>query len=142
MGQGTSVMGKTDTLANRKKLMATLFRAISPQLVAATLAADLAGIAEQGGLLTELFIQVEAVAAAGESMQFDVLQNGVSILTGPFTYDAADLPDVQLDVMPLLAAPVTIAIGDVLTVARTYAAGGGPTRSARNHVVAKWEPTS
>lgn len=119
------------------KLIGFFLRGQAEQAVAASLAAaPVAGLtpATQGGKITSLYLVSSDAAAAGESMVVDVLKNGVSILTAPYTLDATKLRDTQIE-LPLAAASANILIGDRLTVTRTYAAGGTPTMTATSVVV-------
>ena len=119
------------------KLIGFFLRGQSEQAVAASLsAAAVAGVtpATQSGKITSLYLVAATAAAAGESMVFDVLKNGVSILTGTYTFNNTKSADVQIE-LPLAPASANLATGDRLTVTRTYTAGGSPTMTATSVVV-------
>lgn len=109
-------------------------RIVSKQGAAATLTEN--EILDGSGNLQELYLVAAAVAASGESLTINVLKNGVSILTAPFVYDSPDPSDtvISLPVLP----DVSFVLGDVITVARTYVAGGGPTPIGANKVVLEY----
>ena len=103
-------------------------RAVGAQLVAATLASQYLWIASFKGQVCDLTIGISALAASGESMVFDVLKNGVSILSSTYTVDSTITTKEVIDLFSrLTAAGKSFVEGDVYTVARTYTAGGGPT---------------
>lgn len=97
-------------------------QATHSQAVAATLAANFAWIATFAGILGEVYAVTAATAGAGESMVYDVLKNGVSILTSTLTVNTASGSKKQI---PLAIDPTkrSFVAGDVFTVARTYTAG-------------------
>ncbi len=114
------------------------------QVVAASLAASPIWHATFDGVIGDLFILLDAVAGAGESMTVNVLKNGVSILSGAKTLDstsanAAAAADRVSLLSLLTAAGKSFVTGDVFTVTRVYTAGGTPTPMTNTTVVL--EPT-
>jgi len=91
------------------------------QAVAAT-ATDVVMIAPAAGQITIAQAVAGTAANAGESMDCDVQINGVSALSAAIPLDNAAGTNVQTS--PLGAA-VTFAQGDLISVVRTYVAGGG-----------------
>jgi len=67
----------------------------------------------------------QAGAAAGESETVDIQIGGVSALTAVITLD--DTTGTNLVVGALNPAAVAFAQGDIVTIVRTYVAGGAPT---------------
>jgi hypothetical protein len=119
------------------KLIGFFLRGQSEQATAATLASSaMVGLtpATQNGKITSLYLVSADNAASGESMVFDVLKNGVSILTATYTFNSSSTKDAQIE-LPLAAASANVAVGDRLTVARTYTAGGSPTMMATSVVI-------
>lgn len=132
--------------ASIRKLIGLLNRFEHEQTAAASAAGTVipgTNPVKQDHIIQDLFFIATGAAAAGESMTIDVLRNGVSILTGVFTYDSTKTAKKQLSLMNLLtAAGKKIAAGDVLTATRVYTAGGGPTPIANNAVVVELGPAS
>lgn len=122
------------------KLAGFLLRGVSEQLVAANLvAAPMLRLApaSQAGQFKSLYFLSGAPAAAGESMVVDVLVNGVSILSSTLTFDSTKAADTQYE-FAITAGKEKYNAGDIVTVTRTYVAGGGPTMTATTVV---GEPT-
>lgn len=111
-------------------------RETARQEAAAT--ADESFIVKQAGTLLVAKFIAYAVAAALETMTIDVLKNGATVLTVPFVYDDALVPATWYPAT-LDAAKVAVAEGDVVTVERTYFAGGA-TPIAQNEVVVEIGP--
>ena len=119
------------------KLIGFFLRGQSEQATAATAAtAAVVGLtpATQSGKITSLYLVSSDAAASGESMVFDVLKNGVSILSATYTFNSTKTADTQIE-LPLAAASANIAVGDRIAVSRTYTAGGSPTMTATSVVV-------
>jgi len=102
------------------------------QAAASTLADALASRvirAQKAGTIAAFGAEIAAaggVAAAGESMTFDVTIGGVSALTAVVTID--DSIAVGTPVAGTIDTTAnTFAAGDLIEVIRTYAAGGAPT---------------
>lgn len=107
------------------------------QEVAAT-ATESFFVKQAGNILVAKFA-AGAIAAVGESMTVDVHKNAATILTAPYVYDNPDDPNTWFDAS-LDAAEVAVAEGDMISVIRTYAAGGGPTPLSQNEVVVELGP--
>jgi len=78
------------------------------------------------GHITHAAAETGTVAAAGESMTFDVQIGGATCLTGVITVDngvAVDTPVAGV-IDPAVNA---FAAGDLIYIVRVYTAGGGPT---------------
>lgn len=116
---------------NKDKIRARIDKLESGQGAAANLTTN--EIVEAAGKVLSLIFIANDIAAAGESLTIDVLKEGVSILTAPYAYDATAAAKTRID-LPLVADTV-FALGDLLTVSRTYVAGGGPTPLGANKVV-------
>lgn len=132
--------------AGIRYIVRKIHAAISEQKTAATLAASLmnGGVVTYPGVIKAIDLTLgPAAPAAGESMVFDVLKNGVSVLTATYTYDStkASLAGTIVDLMALLdSTKASVKIGDKLEVTRTYAAGGGPTPMTHTGVTVEFEP--
>jgi hypothetical protein len=123
------------------RLLGQFHAARSEQLAPADAAGVLmsGGIARHSGKLNSLYLITSVVCGAGESMTVDVLKNGVSILTAPYSIGPTTPIKEHVDLMGLLADPnVDIAIGDVLTTTRDYTAGGAATPMTATLVQAEW----
>jgi hypothetical protein len=122
-----------------KKILAVLQQGRSEQAVAAT-AAGAALVngtpALYAGNIKSIFVISAAVAGVAETMTYDVLVNGASVLTAPYVFSITSTAKAQVD-LPLDPTKVAIATGDIITVSRTYVAGGAPTMTA-NTVVVAW----
>ena len=129
--------GATPYTINR--IVGQIYRCKSEQATAATLAATLLWVATFDGRIGDAFVQLSAAVAAGESMTFDLLRNGASIMTGgtPLTVNSTNgTAKAQIDLLTLIdPIKVSFVKGDVFTVSRVYAAGGGPTPMAHNSFV-------
>lgn len=132
--------------ASIKYLVRKIHQAVSEQKTAATLAASLmnGGVVSYPGVIKAIAIVLgPAAPASGESMVFDVLKNGTSVLTSAYTYDstkaalAGSIVDLTNLIDPTKAA---VGIGDKLEVTRTYTAGGGPTPMTHTRVFVEFEP--
>ena len=119
-------------------LLGHMHAAKSEQLAAADLAGSLmaGGIAKHAGKVNSIFVQTSVVCGAGESMDIDVLKNGASILTAPYTIDDTTPINTQID-LPLVL-DTEVAIGDVLTATRNYTAGGTATPMTSTLVQVEW----
>jgi len=97
-------------------------------------------VAEHDGKIRKALIAVTALPAAGEDMVFDVQVNGVSILSAtPQLTNAATTTTGLYDFLSLVvAASSSIKVGDIVSVVRTYTAGGGPTPIGANEVILEW----
>lgn len=114
------------------KIAGYLLRGKSEQATAASLAADPMRhmvVATQNTTIQDLYLVSSAAAASGESMVFDVLVNGASILTSTYTYNSASAAATQIK-LPVNTAKRQINTGDRVTVTRTYTAGGTPSMAA------------
>ena len=98
-------------------------RASSYQVTAATLAQN-EMIAPGPGSITAVKAVADVAAAAGESMTVDVKINGVTVLTAVVTLDDSAGTDVQSGSLDTAVAFVE---DDLISIERTYTAGGGPT---------------
>ncbi len=105
--------------------------ATSAQAVAAT-AEETVMIAPSAGVIRSVKAVAGTTAAAGESMTVDVKINGTTVLTGVVTLDDTAGTTVQSGTLDSLA--IAFAENDLITVARTYTAGGGPTPMANTLV--------
>lgn len=117
-----------------RRLRGRLEKIVSAQAVAATLTTteilDIGGA--QAGNIQDLTFVAEAVAAANEDITVDVQKNGVTILNNVLVYDDTLLPGelIRLD----YDVDTSFDVGDVVSVIRTYTAGGGPTPIAHTKV--------
>lgn len=121
-----------------KKVLAVFQQGKSEQAVAATAAggAVVNGTPVQyAGKIQALTVMTSVLPGAGESMTYDVKVNGVSILTAPYVLDLTKTAKVQID-LPLDTTKTAIAVGDILTVDRTYVAGAAAMTA--NAVVIAW----
>jgi len=119
------------------RLIGQMHAAKSEQLVAADLTALMAGgVAKHAGKINSLFLVSSVACGSGESMDIDVLKNGVSILTAPYTIDDTTPVGEQIE-LPLVEH-TEVAIGDILTVSRDYTAGGTPTPMTATLVQCEW----
>lgn len=108
------------------------------QATAANGTADLLWHATFDGNITDALVQLSAVVGAGESMTYNLLLNGASILMGgtAITVNATNgLAKAQIDLFGSIdPTKKSFVKGDVLAVTRAYTAGGTPTPLARNTV--------
>ena len=129
--------------AGIRYLVRKLTAAFSEQKTAATLATSLMnrGVVTHPGKIEEILLTTGPAACdASESMVFDVLKNGSSILTATYTYDSTVTPG-QHSLMSLLdPTKAVLAVGDKLEVSRTYTAGGTPTPMTHTRVDVEWAP--
>lgn len=126
-------------------LIGKLMQATSEQKTAATLATSLMskGVATHPGKIRAIWLTLgPAQPASGESMVFDVLKNGASILTSAYTHDSTTNTGLVDLMFRLDATKQDIAVGDKLEVSRTYVAGGGPTPMTHSRVDVEWAPNS
>lgn len=122
------------------KIMGKMQRAVSEQAVAATAAGGVmigGGPATHAGKILSAFVVLSAAPASGETMEYDLQVNGSSVLTATLTVNDTYSAGEQIE-LPLDPALLDIAIGDIVTVDRTYTAGGGPTPIANNAVHVEW----
>lgn len=106
-----------------------------------------AAVADHPGTINRVLI-TNAVAPAGtgtEAMTFDVQKNGVTIFSGagglPKLDAAAASPAGLFDVtylVPAAVLAVPVAVGDVFTMIRTYAAGGGGPAMTYTDISLDW----
>lgn len=134
--------------ATIRKIVGHLNKIQHEQAVAADATASVfvgGGPLKQSGVIEDIYFISSIVAGAGESMTIDVLRNGVSILTGVYTFNATapNAPDKQVSFKSLLTpAGRALNVGDVITVTRDYTVGGTPTPMAHNAVVLEIGPSS
>lgn len=112
-----------------KRLRARIDRHTSTQAAAATLT-DIS-VVETAGDIQALTLTVAGLPAAGESLTVDVQKNSVSVLAAPVVFDST-ATSKQKVFSPTANNPWKV--GDILTVIRTYVAGGGPTPIGPNRV--------
>lgn len=91
------------------------------QEAAATQAEMLLGTVDMAGVI-QVEAQVGAVPGAGESMTFDVLKNGVSILASALVADATTVTAAR-QVLYGDEGGATVEKGDEISIATTYVAG-------------------
>lgn len=115
--------------ASGKQLRARIDRQTSTQSAAAS-GTD-TQVVEVAGDIMDLVVTAAGVPAAGESLTIDVQKNGVSVLTAPLVFDST-AGGKQKKFTPNANNPWKA--GDLLTVIRTYVAGGGPTPIGPNRV--------
>jgi hypothetical protein len=108
------------------RLMGRIQAVASLQLVATSLATATLWQADFAGYVGDLYIVSASRPAAGESMQYDLLKNSVSILTAPFTLTASNWLQDQINFFSSITT-FSFKAGDFFTVTRTYTAGGAPT---------------
>ena len=94
-------------------------------------------MAMRAGKIKDVAAVAGTGAAADEDMAVDVQINSVSCLTAAITLDNAAGTTLQSGTID--AAANTIARGDLITIVRTYTAGGAPTPMANTHVGIAWE---
>lgn len=128
--------GATQQSLNR--LIGQMLKREHFQLVAATLATGDIWVADFDGQLADAYVQMTAVTGAGESMTYDILKNGASIMLGgtPVTVNSTNgLAKAKIDLWTAIdPAKRGFVKGDFLVVARVYTAGGTPTPIARQTV--------
>ena len=118
-----------------KKIKSVMLRGISEQAVAASLAtagADRMTPCPQDLTIKDIYVISNLVCAAGESMTYNVLVNGVSILSGVFTLDSTKAAKTQHSLKSLITGSLVLSAGDKVAVTRVYTAGGGPTPMGSN----------
>jgi hypothetical protein len=113
-----------------ERLRARIDRVVSNQAVAAT-ATDVQVI-DVSGKVQALSVVVGTLPAAGESLTVDVHKNGVTILTTPAVLDNTMTNKLRA-LTPV--ANTSFAVGDRVSVIRTYAAGGGPAPIGPSKVI-------
>ena len=94
-------------------------------------------MAMAAGKINDVIAVAETAAAAGEDMALDVQINGVTCLTSAITIDSTSGTTPEVGTVDTAAN--TLARGDLITVVRTYTAGGGPTPMAGTHLGIRWE---
>jgi hypothetical protein len=101
------------------------------QQTAASATGSLLYHADFAGYIGDLYAIVSVKPAAGESMQFDLLKNGVSVLGTAIIVNSSNW---ILDQIYFYSNIVTFSfkVGDLFTVTRTYTAGGSPTPLGAN----------
>ena len=110
------------------KLLGFLQRARSEQASPATATLNCTGgtPAMHAGVITAATLVYATAAGAGESMVVDIQKNGVSIMSATYTISIATSAATVIDLFSLIpAANRVVAVGDMLTVVRTYVAGAG-----------------
>jgi hypothetical protein len=132
MGQIKQTWLRTPLGNKTKRLLAArIDRHVSSQAAAATLTDT--SVLEVSGDVQALGITYAGVPAVGESLTVDIQKNGVTILTTPLVVDSTVGAGVKQKSFSL-AASQTFKPGDIVTVIRTYVAGGGPTPIGPNRV--------
>lgn len=81
----------------------------------------------EAGRIIRVTAETGTVAAAGESMTFDVQIAGVTALTGVITIDNTVVIDTPVPGVLGAGAIAQFAGGELITVVRTYVPGGGAT---------------
>lgn len=115
-----------------RKVRAAIHEHVSAQAAAATLASTVE-VLNLSGSVQWAYALLAAAPAAGESLTVDVTKNGVSILTAPLAIDSTYSAGERIP-LPVIDG-TSFELGDVVNVARTYVAGGGPTPIGPNKVV-------
>lgn len=122
----------------------------SDEQAAAANATTFAFLAMRAGAINGVIAVAETAAAADEDMAIDVQINGTTCLTSAIVLDnaAGTTPVVGAvdTAVNTLAGAVdtaanTLARGDIVTIVRTYTAGGAPTPIANTHCGIAWEET-
>jgi hypothetical protein len=108
-----------------KQIARTITRLDTSQVAAADLTSSFV-MRARGRVVAARALLGGAVAAAGESLTFDVLIDGTTALAGVGTVDNTTAADawVQAEVDPAAAA---FDRGALVQIVRDYTAGGGPT---------------
>lgn len=110
----------------------TLHGASSTNLVSlnATAPAQLLGnmpATVAGTVKTAKLILGQTRFAAGESVSIMLKKNGTNLLSSPMTLDSTALANAVVDASAnIVGGQAAIAVGDEITAAITYTAGGGP----------------
>lgn len=113
-----------------KHLIGHINRATSSQGAAASVASP-AGLVpsldpvHQAGQIQDISFVSSAQPATGESLVLDVTVNGVSILSGTYTFNGTLEADTVYSLKGLLVNK-QLNVGDIVRVIRTYTAGGSP----------------
>ncbi|NIV93801.1 hypothetical protein GWN42_13630 [candidate division KSB1 bacterium] len=110
--------------ANWKIIGQNKVKHTSVQAVAAT-ATEIAFVATGSGSILDGKCAVLTAAAAGESMVIDVKINGTTCLQATTTID--DSSGTTAEDLNIDDTANDLAAGDIVTIERTYTAGGGPT---------------
>lgn len=116
----------------------TQLKAGDTQATAAT-ATTFQFMATRVGVIKAVVMKAGTAAASGEDMAIDVQINGVTCLTSAVTLDDAAGTTLQTATVDTTADD--LAAGDVVTVVRTYTAGGGPTPMTDTFVAIDYEET-
>jgi len=111
----------------------------SDEQAAAATATTFAFMAMRAGKINDVIAVAETAAAAGEDMAIDVQINGATCLTSAIVLD--DSAGTTAQVGTVDTAANTLARGDIVTIVRTYTAGGAPTPMANTHCGIAWEET-
>ena len=109
----------------------------SDEQAAASTETTFAFLALRAGAINDVIAVAETAAAAGEDMAIDVQINGVTCLTSAIVLD--DTAGTTPQVGTVDTAANTLARGDIVTIVRTYTAGGAPTPMANTHCGIAWE---
>lgn len=126
---------------NVAKFFGQMHKQSSVQATAADLSASHLWIADFDGVVGDLYAQLTAAIASGESMSYDVLKNGSSILSAPLVVSGVTAAKTLVDLYPSIdPTKYGFVKGDKFTVTRDYTAGGGATPMADN--VVTMEPTT
>ena len=115
-----------------QKLQANADGRISSHQTAAATLVENKMIAQAAGTITGVQAVAGTAAAAGESMNVDVKIGGTTVLSATLTIDNSSGTTVQNGTLD--SAAVDFAAGDVISIERTYTAGGGPTPMANTLV--------
>lgn len=106
------------------KLLGKILQKDHLQTTAATLAGAVMWVADFAGLLGDAYVTMAVLPGAGESMVFDLLKNGASVLTGTLTVNNSTTSKGQLK-LAIDPNKASFVPGDVITCSRTYTAGAG-----------------
>jgi len=116
------------TGSNAQHIARRFARLKSVVVTAADATAQLFDILEAKGEIVQVRAVIHgAMPASGESMTFDVLKNGVSVLSSVITHNSSVSTLDKAIVGTLDATKVRVEAGDKITWTRDYTAGGGPT---------------
>lgn len=129
--QGTFKYNDPQQGVDNSLLIGRICRSHSAQAAGATTTAGdtypSAAIADHPGKIVRALVTVGVAPTAAATLTMDILINGTSIFASALLLNAASTLGV-FDVTPSLTAAaqaLTIHVGDVITMTRTYVAGGG-----------------
>lgn len=108
------------------------------QQTAASVTAALIAVAAHQGPVRKVLIGISVAPGAGESIVYDVLVNGVSIITVGATSITLDSTSTVglYDVTQYVTAGAEIKVGDRITTTFTYTAGAGA--APKSEVTVEW----